>query len=78
MYVVVDPRVASSFMNNVMQLKNELQQYPMIVVATTHSNKDLTPDMQDCFLHQVNINVTIFFVWRGQKLQILCQNIYLD
>ncbi|XP_053389354.1 peroxisomal ATPase PEX6-like, partial [Mercenaria mercenaria] len=52
-----DPRVASSFLSNVMQLKNDLQQYPMIVVATTHSNKDLTHDMLECFLHQVQIEV---------------------
>ncbi|KAL4237758.1 peroxisomal assembly protein [Mactra antiquata] len=52
-----DPRVASSFLNNVMQLKNDLQLYPMIVVATTHSDKDLTCDMLECFLHQVNIEV---------------------
>lgn len=56
---ISDPRVASSFLNNVMQLKNDLQQYPMIVVATTHTNRDLTHDMLESFLHQVKIEVGI-------------------
>ncbi|XP_052769801.1 peroxisomal ATPase PEX6-like [Mya arenaria] len=52
-----DPRVANSFLSNVLQLKNDLQELPVVVVATCHSVSDLTNDMQDCFLHQVKIDV---------------------
>jgi len=42
-------------------MRNELQTFPMVVVATTHSNKLLTHDMLECFLHEIEIEVCIVY-----------------
>ncbi|XP_052272085.1 peroxisome assembly factor 2-like isoform X1 [Dreissena polymorpha] len=69
-----DPRVASSLLSNVMQLKNDLQLFPMVVVATCHKNKDLTHDMQECFLHHLKIEVPTEHE-RGDIVGALIQNV---
>ncbi|KAL3872576.1 hypothetical protein ACJMK2_035792 [Sinanodonta woodiana] len=69
-----DPRVASSFHNYVLQLKKELQTYPVIVVATTHAPKDLTKDMQEAFLHELKIEAPDE-MQRGEMIQGLLQNV---
>ncbi|KAK3582678.1 hypothetical protein CHS0354_031089 [Potamilus streckersoni] len=69
-----DPRVASSFHSYILQLKKELQTYPVIVVATTHTPKELTKDMQEAFLHELKIEAPDEME-RGEMIQGLLQNV---
>lgn len=59
-FLFTDPRVASSFKLIVSQLKNEYLEFPVVVIGTTHSHNSLATDVQEAFLHEVQIEVCCF------------------
>ena len=59
-YLSSDPRVVNSFYGNIIELKSQQKLYPVVVIATTHSPNNLSCDMYQCFLHELNIEVGIF------------------
>lgn len=60
MFLFTDPRVASSFKLIVSQLKNEYLEFPVVVIGTTNSRNSLATDVQEAFLHEVQIEVHCF------------------
>ncbi|XP_071080015.1 peroxisomal ATPase PEX6-like [Haliotis cracherodii] len=50
-----DPRVISSFHNSILEMTEQAQEFPLIVIATTHNAQQLSQDMQEAFLHDIKI-----------------------
>ncbi|XP_066281177.1 peroxisomal ATPase PEX6-like [Branchiostoma lanceolatum] len=72
-----DPRVAAMLHEAVAGLRHEASEYPVIVVASSAADKDVTSDVRGAFLHHVDIK-TPTKTERGLMLRTLCQDVPLS